>query len=98
MTSNQILQLRQILKEIHKWTIEESGIVCPHKFGICKHDNKKCPVYLIEEALALLPCPTCNGTGQVPDDFDDCGGVAGACVEIMHMNGELTKPCPDCQS
>jgi len=44
-----------------------------------------------------IKCKTCFDTKEVPDNFDDCGGVAGACIEIMHMNGELMMPCPDCQ-
>ena len=40
--------------------------------------------HCIDQALALLPCPTCNDSGRVPT-FDQASGLADA------------DPCPDCQ-
>jgi|GEM_PF-4468338 len=41
------------------------------------------------QALALLPCPTCNGTSKVPDGI------------FIPRPGDLTigpsEPCPDCK-
>ena len=45
----------------------------------------------------MVKCKKCNGTGKIPDDYDECGGVAGAFVELMHMRGELMKTCPMCK-
>ena len=54
MTPDQITQLRQCLKNIEKYYTKRGGRV-------------NSPMYVrqqLKQALALLPCPTCNGTGK----------------------------------
>ena len=82
MTPDQITQLRQLLEKARRafwndegwtWYRVETTRVLP----------------LIDQALALLPCPTCNGMG-----------IMMRCV-IRKEDGELMsqdpEPCPDCQ-
>lgn len=50
-----------LLEKIKKWILEEGGIVCPHKYGMCNHDNENCPIFCIDQILAKLreaPEPT----------------------------------------
>lgn len=44
----------ELLEKARKWILEEGGVVCPHKFGTCKHDNDNCPVFCVDQALTLL--------------------------------------------
>lgn len=50
----QIDEAIELLKKTRKWILEAGGVVCPHKYGMCKHDNENCPVYCIDQALAKL--------------------------------------------
>ena len=77
MTPDQITQLRQLLQKARKafwndedwtWYKVETTRVLP----------------LIDQALALLPCPTCSDSGRIPT-FDQASQTADA------------DPCPDCQ-
>ena len=81
MTPDQITQLRQLIKEVREM------IKCPHAKNVVPCDFCK-RTRLLDEALALLPCPTCNGTGimmrcVVKDDG-----------ELLSQNPE---PCLDCK-
>ena len=44
----------------------------------------------ITKALALLPCETCNGTGEVLQEVEKTPNIKGVVL--------LTLPCPDCKS
>ena len=77
MTPDQITQLRQLLKKARKvfwndegwtWYKVETVRVLP----------------LIDQALALLPCPTCDGDEQI-------------LLPRVGMPGVDWEPCPDCQ-
>jgi hypothetical protein len=50
---------------------------------------KKC-----KEALALLPCETCNGTGIKPNPHD-----GDSCIICAESGGDcrVECPCPDCK-
>ena len=86
MTPDQITQLRQLLERARKvfwndegwtWYKVETAHVLP----------------LIEKALALLPCPTCNGTKKVflpESQAKDCPGYSP-------FAPTPSIPCPDCQ-
>ena len=79
MTPDQIAQLRTILKEVLDNFPQANYI----------EDCKS--IRLLEQALALLPCETCNGTEiQKPKDgCGDCLAGDGNCFADC--------PCPDCQ-
>ncbi len=47
-------QISDLLEKARGWILVEGGVVCPHKFGGCKHDNENCPVFCIDQALKLL--------------------------------------------
>ena len=83
MTPDQITQLRQHLREIREM------IVCPHGRNVNTHCDFCKRTRLCDEALALLPCPTCNGMG-----------IMMRCV-VEKTTGELLsqdpEPCPDCK-
>lgn len=81
-------KIRQLLSKTRKWIEEEGGVVCPHKYGMCKHDNENCPVFCIDQALALLPCETCNGTKIRPEAKRYPDGLT---------IGRVGDSCPDCQ-
>lgn len=78
-------KLRQLLKRAE--TIRKKEMIFNDKYTVQAGLEKICKC--IDEALTLLPCPTCNGTGDskasVVDDLS--GGIVD--TEI---------PCPDCQS
>lgn len=63
MTNNQFTKIHTDLKFIRKWIADEGGLVCPHKFGTCKHDNENCPIFRIDQIRSILPsCKICNGS------------------------------------
>ena len=74
-------KIRQLLKEA-------SWLFFNDKDGV---DN------LIHQALDLLPCETCNSTGQVPDDFAApyCSALRDTCIDCPISS--TCNPCPDCQ-
>lgn len=74
MTPDQITQLRQLLVEANRHTSKNGGYIC------CSKRVREC----LDAALALLPCPTCNGKGTI-----------FAPKDITGMR--VTIPCPDCQ-
>jgi hypothetical protein len=45
----------------------------------------------IREALALLPCETCNGTGQIGTGVGEDGR------DFDMRSPEILEPCPDCK-
>ena len=44
----------ELLKKVRQWIMDEGGLVCPHKFGSCNHDNENCPVFCIDQAIAQI--------------------------------------------
>lgn len=50
----------------------------------------------VEDALALLPCETCNGTGQIPNKTaaPHCSSLRQTCVDCCLSS--ICLPCPDC--
>lgn len=78
MTPDQITQLRQLLKYVKK--------ILRYEYSNTRYDANFSG---LDQALALLPCPICNGTGKVPN------GVFISCL------GDLTvgpgESCPDCK-
>lgn len=93
MKDTNVTKIRQLLKKARKWIAAEGGVICPHKFELCNHDNENCPIFCLDEALALLPCPTCNDTGFVQAECEACA------IGVSHSASECGggKPCPDCQ-
>lgn len=86
--------IKRWLEKVREWCVEES--VCPAHFGICKHDNKNCPLYCLDQALAEIekqPCKTCKGSGRKkwtvtkdwPHEYTICPTCRGTGIE------------PDCQ-
>ena len=69
MKNINIAKIHQLLKD----AIEYKG---DYAYG---YIIKKCT-----EALALLPCPTCNGSGKK---------LISSCWDMIHKE----IPCPDCQ-
>jgi len=47
-------EIIELLEKIRKWVDGEGGMVCLHKYGLCKHDNDQCPLYCIDQALTKL--------------------------------------------
>ena len=47
-------EIIDLLEKARRWILLEGGVVCPHKFGLCKHDNENCPVFCIDQALTLF--------------------------------------------
>jgi len=80
MTPDQIHQLRTLLKNTRKDCLCVIHEDCP----CCIHWGEQ-----VDKALALLPCPTCNGTRNV-------GGSGDENEEGKYIETE-TVPCPDCQ-
>ena len=83
MTPDQITQLRQLLKKAKK----DVGNLTPAE--ICY------PLYgevsvekIIDKALAILPCETCNGTSKVHWNYGD--------PEVQAIV-KADCPCPDCK-
>ena len=80
-------KIRQLLKSI-EWihvAFHEDDFFCPS----CKRSKedghyKDCQ---LKQALALLPCETCGGTGKVPTPQS---------VGFGHEN-EIMDTCPNCQ-
>jgi len=93
MIPDQIIQLRTLLKEadkaLTKWIadVEEyqptgaEGFMAKAGF----RNNSGSVQKPLTQALALLPCETCNGTEK--NMIDGCWGM---------VHKEI--PCPDCQS
>ncbi|KKN56245.1 hypothetical protein LCGC14_0573900 [marine sediment metagenome] len=78
MTPDQIIQLRQLIKEVREM------IKCPHDKNVVPCDFCK-RTRLLDEALALLPCENCGGSGV--EEFRD-----------IESDGDLTyRPCPRCR-
>ena len=79
MKPTDIAKIRHILKELK---------YCEENHLIFNFGNKVISLAEINEALALLPCETCGGTGDskasVIDDLS--GGIVDTDI-----------PCPDCQ-
>ena len=89
MTPNQITQLRQLLFEI--FAIADNDEPLPVEGEpLCSFPRIK---NLAEQALALLPCETCNGTRFVQAECEACA------IGVSHSPSECGggKPCPDCQ-
>lgn len=84
MKPTDIAKIRQLLKS----HCEKCRIRDEHhyiKINACGIENCE-----INAALALLPCPTCNGTGIKPPK-DGCG----YCLAVDgHCRADC--PCPDC--
>ena len=99
MTPDQIIQLRILLFEIFAIADNDE----PDDEPLCSFPKIK---KLADQALALLPCPTCNGTGKkMSTDFH--GGTFGnylpcsdcqpkycvCCEEITEENAHLHRNC-----
>ena len=83
MTPDQITQLRQLLKShCKKCRIRDDR----HYIKISACGIIECD---ISKALALLPCPTCNGTEMVNTGDADIG-------DGIKRVGKFID-CPDCQ-
>lgn len=93
MTNTDIAKIRQLLQEIivgektfrHQMaelaafdSIKEVEERWKTKETFCERTAK--------QALVLLPCETCNGTGEVPK------------IGFRSFWYPTKKPCPDCQS
>ncbi len=86
MTLDQITQLRQLLKKAR----QEVRNLTPA--GICYPLYEELSVEkVIDEALALLPCLTCNGS-EIKKPESGCG-------ECLAGDGNCRAecPCPDCK-
>ena len=87
MTPDQIIQLRQLMFEI--FAIADNDEPLPVEGEpLCSFPRIK---NLAEQALALLPCETCNGTKRKTVFYPgqrEFGGDASTSREI---------PCPDCK-
>lgn len=79
-----IKKIRQLLKEIVK----------PNRVY---YDCNECSAEkLAKQALDLLPCETCDGSGKIPIPIPHTciGQTPGMLCNLCN----LFKPCPDCQS
>jgi len=107
MTPDQIAQFRNLLKTkiaISKASADNENYSIPYQLSIKE----------AEFILALLPCPTCNGTGKTNDiriDNEGCEFVhrknipcptcndSGRVPTFDQASGLAdADPCPDCQS
>ncbi len=77
MTPDQITQLRELLNKARKVFWHEEGWTW---YRVCTAEV----LPLIDQALALLPCPTCDGTKKI---------VASGYWGMLHKE----VPCPDCK-
>jgi len=89
MTPDQIAQLRQLLKEVLADFPKANYI----------EDCKK--MRLLEQALALLPCPTCNGTSKKPRPKGQSHCRLLLCQDLNLSCGKCDfyipcDPCPTC--
>ena len=94
MTPVQITQLRQLLKEIH-------DSILPRIHTRYSGNFKEFSTELVaarwacsekvRQALALLPCPTCNGS-EIKKPDSGCG----VCL-AGDGNCRAECPCPDCK-
>ena len=80
MTPDQITQLRQVLKKAK--AIRKNGMTFNDTYTVQDGLAKICDC--VDQALALLPCETCNGTGKK---------LILGCWGMVHKE----IPCPDCQ-
>ena len=86
MTPDQITQLHHLLKSI---------------LLIYGGNNHQLGEWT-KEALALLPCETCNGTGKVPKHdgkpcSPSCQGHRTHPCEVCGHQWDGPMDCPDCQ-
>ncbi len=79
MKNTNIQKIRQLLKKV------ESSMS-----GSCEGWMKED----IKEVLDLLPCETCNGTGEIPKPMPQ---EPHPCNYVNLKRAERTIPCPDCQ-
>jgi len=79
---NNANQIRQLLKTA-KTAVD--GAIVWSKFPIESEAHSNRALDILSQILALLPCETCNGSGQIADPM----------TGNLHM---LTlMPCPDCK-
>lgn len=84
MTPNQIIQLRQTLQKAK--AVRRNGMTFNDKYTVEAGLAKICDC--VDEALALLPCETCNGTKQIPT----------AQSRGFGKENEIIDACPDCKN
>ena len=94
MTPDQITQLRRILKDMCRISNTEPHNAADMAYGA-----------LALDALALLPCPTCNGTSEIPmtmpQEPHPCKTCHGTRMKRLRgktqEGGSAYETCPDCQ-
>ena len=57
----------ELLKKVRQWIMNEGGIVCPHKYGSCNHDNENCPVFCIDQAIVSLQSELADKNKQIDE-------------------------------
>ena len=86
-----------LLEKAKEWIMDEGGVICPHKFGMCKHDNENCPVFCVDQALALLKKPKQQ---YLPSELiKDDNFVCQNCHHVHEMGGyRVVKDKPECDT
>ena len=99
MTSDQITQFRTALNNA---MVQVGATIEWAKYpgGAEEHGNKA--LVFLEQALALLPCPVCNGTGRMPRLPGEIHCRLLLCKDLQARCGDCVsyiprKPCSNCQ-